>query len=257
MAVFIYVIPQFLIAYSGSPPDGKTGAPGEGTCADCHSGGITVDGLLKTHGLPGRYGPGGNYIISVDLEDDGQQRWGFEITAIDSNGYAVGEFEVWGEEVQLSDNPEPSRDYVKQTEIGTFEGTPDGPVRWRFRWIAPDSLIGKISFYLAAVAADGSYSPTGDFVYTLSAVSDTCLGLCGDCNFDGFVDISDAVYLINYVFLNGPPPQPLHACGDPNGDGAAALSDAVWIINYVFVGGNPPGDCSPGFFWDGACCPFE
>jgi hypothetical protein len=258
IVMLIYTIPQLLIAYSGGPPDGRTGAPGEGTCADCHSGGITVDGSLQTHGIPIRYGFYADYLFYVDLEDNGQQRWGFEITAIDSNGNAAGHFEVWEESVQLSDNPEPARDYVKQTEIGTFEGTLDGPVRWRFKWFSPGLHVGKISFYLAAVAADGSHSPTGDCVYTLSVGSDTCLGKCGDCNFDGYVNISDAVFLINYVFMGGPPPQPLLACGDANEDGAAALSDAIYIINYVFVGGNPPGSCSPGsFYWEGACCPFQ
>lgn len=29
-------------------------------------------------------------------------------------------------------------------------------------------------------------------------------------------------------------------CGDANGDGSVNVSDAVWIINYVFVGGDPP-----------------
>jgi hypothetical protein len=64
---------------------------------------------------------------------------------------------------------------------------------------------------------------------------------CGDANSDGDVNVSDAVYIINYVFVGGDPPNPL-AAGDVNCDGTCNVSDAVWIINYVFVGGNMPCD---------------
>jgi hypothetical protein len=35
---------------------------------------------------------------------------------------------------------------------------------------------------------------------------------------------------------------PVAPCGDVNCDGVSNVSDAVWIINYVFVGGNFPCD---------------
>ena len=85
-----------------------------------------------------------------------------------------------------------------------------------------------------------------------------CQGICGDTNADGSVNLSDAIWLINYMFLSGPPPQPVLACGDANMDGVAAMQDAIWIINFVFVGGAQPGDCLPGN-WEGQggdCCPF-
>jgi hypothetical protein len=63
----------------------------------------------------------------------------------------------------------------------------------------------------------------------------------GDTNNDGSVNISDAVQIINYVFISGPPPLP-HESGDTNCDGSVNVSDAVWIVNYVFIGGNAPGD---------------
>jgi len=56
------------------------------------------------------------------------------------------------------------------------------------------------------------------------------------------VDVSDAVYIINYVFVSGLPPDPLES-GNVNCDIAVDVSDAVWIINYVFVGGKAPCDC--------------
>ena len=64
---------------------------------------------------------------------------------------------------------------------------------------------------------------------------------CGDANGDATVNVSDAVSIINYVFVGGDPPDPLKA-GDVNCDGTCNVSDAVYIINYVFVGGNEPCD---------------
>ncbi len=66
--------------------------------------------------------------------------------------------------------------------------------------------------------------------------------MIGDANGDGEVNVSDAVYIINYVFVNGPTPDPLDAA-NANCDQEVNVSDAVWIINYVFVNGAAPGDC--------------
>jgi hypothetical protein len=48
-------------------------------------------------------------------------------------------------------------------------------------------------------------------------------------------------------------------CGDANGDETVNVSDAVYIISYVFVGGGAPGDCAPGSadWLDVDCCLFE
>ncbi len=95
--------------------------------------------------------------------------------------------------------------------------------------------------------------------YELCAAEIPCQGLCGDANDDQAVNVSDAVWIINYVFIGGAEPEPVLACGDANGDGAVNVSDAVWVINYVFIGGAAPGDCAPGS-WDGNggdCCAFE
>jgi Peptidase family M1 domain/Peptidase M1 N-terminal domain/Putative Ig domain/Dockerin type I domain len=67
--------------------------------------------------------------------------------------------------------------------------------------------------------------------------------LVGDANNDGLVNVSDAVWIINYVFVGGDPPQPIMEIGDANCDGDVDVSDSVWIINYVFLGGAYPGDC--------------
>jgi Dockerin type I domain len=60
----------------------------------------------------------------------------------------------------------------------------------------------------------------------------------GDTNGDGSTNISDAVWLINYVFTFGPPPYDFSAA-DVNNDCLVNISDAVMIINYIFIAGSP------------------
>jgi hypothetical protein len=65
--------------------------------------------------------------------------------------------------------------------------------------------------------------------------------LCGDINLDDAVNVSDAVGIINYVFMGADPPSDLRE-GDINCDGRSNVSDAVWLINYTFIGGDEPCD---------------
>lgn len=65
--------------------------------------------------------------------------------------------------------------------------------------------------------------------------------VCGDADGSQAVNISDAVYLINYIFSGGPAPTPLLS-GDADCSAALNISDAVYLINYIFSGG--PAPCS-------------
>jgi len=63
--------------------------------------------------------------------------------------------------------------------------------------------------------------------------------ICGDADGSETVNVSDAVYIINFVFIGGTAPEPLQAA-DVNCDADVNVSDAVYIINYVFAGGAEP-----------------
>jgi hypothetical protein len=66
----------------------------------------------------------------------------------------------------------------------------------------------------------------------------------GDCNGDCLINISDAVYIINYVFISESPEPLPYWSGDVNCDDAVNISDAVYIINYVFIP-ESPAPCLP------------
>lgn len=63
--------------------------------------------------------------------------------------------------------------------------------------------------------------------------------LNGDANFSGLVTISDAVFLISYIFVGGCEPLVLNS-GDVNGDCMISISDVVYLIQYIFSGGQAP-----------------
>ena len=66
--------------------------------------------------------------------------------------------------------------------------------------------------------------------------------ICGDTNADADVTIADVVYLLNYIFRNGPSPLPAVCVGDADGDGWTNIQDVVYIIGYVLKGATPPVD---------------
>jgi hypothetical protein len=76
----------------------------------------------------------------------------------------------------------------------------------------------------------------------------TWLRVCpflGDVNADNKINVSDIVYLIDYVFADGPEPIPNWTVGDVDCTGFTNVSDIVYLINYVFAFGPPPCDiCS-------------
>lgn len=61
----------------------------------------------------------------------------------------------------------------------------------------------------------------------------------GDLTGDGKVNIADVVFLIDYLFKQGPPPIPPELA-DFNRDGAVNSADVVYLIDYLFKGGVPP-----------------
>lgn len=63
-----------------------------------------------------------------------------------------------------------------------------------------------------------------------------------DANNDRLVNITDAVFLINYIFAGGVPPA--HEClGNANGDELVNITDAVALISYIFSNGEIVEGC--------------
>ena len=61
----------------------------------------------------------------------------------------------------------------------------------------------------------------------------------GDTNGDGIINIGDVVYLVSYLYKNGPAPDPSES-GDVTCDGIADIGDVVFLVAYLYRNGPPP-----------------
>jgi uncharacterized protein (TIGR03437 family) len=152
-------------AFSGGPDPGLTGAPGESTCSACHGGG-PPGGVLTIEGLPQNYTAGQQIVVTVRLNQAGRGRFGFELTAIGGNGQSAGTIELTEpQRTQLKNSfAGPPRVYVEHTFAGIAPQSGQG--LWTFRWTAPATSVGPVTFYVAGNAANGTGSTDGDSIYT-------------------------------------------------------------------------------------------
>ena len=84
-------------------------------------------------------------------------------------------------------------------------------------------------------------------VEALGDMGCNCIGIRG--NIDGdildAIDISDVVYLVNFLFFYDNPPINIEEA-DVNGSGGTVpvdITDLTYMVNYLFQGGPPPLDC--------------
>ena len=97
LLIILVGLHSFSFARSGKPPtdaNGKSysGAPGESTCLSCH--GDSSNGSLTISDLPDAYQGELPYTIKVTLSQSGRIRWGFVMTALDTDGNQAGTFET-------------------------------------------------------------------------------------------------------------------------------------------------------------------
>ena len=57
------------------------------------------------------------------------------------------------------------------------------------------------------------------------------------------MDVSDIMYIVNYLYKHGQPPKPDVLMADANCDGIVSALDATYLTNYFYKGGPPPPIC--------------
>ena len=97
----------------------------------------------------------------------------------------------------------------------------------------PTNLQVDSSFVFRFIASDGLLADTS----TTRVVVVTAMR--GDANNDKSIDVSDVVYLINYIFASGPAPASTRN-GDADGSNSIDISDGVYLVQYIFGNGPPP-----------------
>lgn len=166
---------------SAGPPGCFAGEPPNFTnCTSCHSdfpvnfGTATI--LFDLGGADTGYIPGATYDIKVSIQKPGLPAGGFLFTALQDNditttpGIITLNDAVRTQTIDLA-NPHvqgcglQNKVYVEHTYQGHTSPTP-GENSWDFKWKAPPTYVGDITFYLATVESNYSGDEFGDYVYT-------------------------------------------------------------------------------------------
>lgn len=149
------------------PPKGRTGAPGETTCAitGCHTGAAINSGngsvAVNFNSGGSTYQPGQTYNMSVTVSSVGASRWGFEMVALNSSNQSVGTF-IGDVNQNTATGNANNRNYVYH------KNAPNGnsPHTFNFQWTAPASAEGNITFYAIGNGGNDNGNDTGDLIYT-------------------------------------------------------------------------------------------
>jgi hypothetical protein len=161
--------PKALASASGPSPS-HTNAPGEDNCTACH-----VDfpvnsgsGSVRISGVPKAFIPGQLLNIKVTTSQKDAVDYGFQMTAIDDLGRPAGAWALQDTvQTQIVEGfvGNDLRQYVEHTSAGIIPTT-FGSKSWTFIWNAPAQFVGKVNFYAAGNAANGSGGTDGDYIYT-------------------------------------------------------------------------------------------
>lgn len=141
-----------------NPPVGVTGAPGEGTCGDCHSGGSQT-GTVTLTGVPDTVISGKTYALTI-TNTSNASRAGFEMICLDGAQTMCGTFSAAsGSGVSIGSGSS-NKKYPRQSAAKTLSG---GSTAWTFNWLAPATASGnKATFYFVTLCANGDGRTNGD-----------------------------------------------------------------------------------------------
>ncbi len=160
--VVLLVMANLFLNNSGNPPNGKSGAPGDGTCADCHNGG-SFSGSMFLTGLPPVVNPNTTYSVTLTNSFTGTapDLSGFQLTARTSSNQEAGSISNPG--AASTTTIFGGKTYLEHNPAQFFGGNTE--VSWTFDWTAPNGSDGEnYTFFYSGVFADGTGGTGGDAV---------------------------------------------------------------------------------------------
>jgi uncharacterized protein (TIGR03437 family) len=179
----ISLFAAFLWAHSAGPDPRHTGAPGDDplacTTAGCHTGTALNGGggsvvVNFANGLT--YSPGAQQTFTIVVTDPNARVYGFQMTArLESNlaqGQA-GDFTKGQQQIVICDNNllKPANGCPANAPVEFIEhNQPFTTNTIQVLWTAPATNVGNVHIYVAANAANGNGTETGDHIYTASYV---------------------------------------------------------------------------------------
>lgn len=160
--------------YSSGPPAGVSGDPASGNnnCTNCHSGpeAATQTGWITSDVPVTGYVPEETYTITATAERTGHNKFGFQISAQNTEGTFLGSLGNINTETKLNSG------YINHTAEGNAG---EDTKTWTFNWTAPAGSSGSVNFYGSFLATNSSGSNAGDttFLSVLSIDEDTSVGI--------------------------------------------------------------------------------
>ena len=159
--------------YPDGAPPGFSGGFAEQSCHACHFDAEpnTAPGQLTLAGVPDRFVPGQQYLLTITLSRPGMASGGFQLAARREEGGAqAGTLELpTVEKERLAVQARNNVQYVNQRHTGAAPAEP-GTIAWKVLWTAPDTAA-PVVFHAAANAADNDGSTRGDYIFTTTARS--------------------------------------------------------------------------------------
>jgi hypothetical protein len=154
-----------LLASSGNPPNGYTGAPFDNNCSTCHGGNNPsgFDGSVTLEGLPGTIVPGTTYplVLRMTSSAGNPNRGGFQMVVVDGNNNNYGDLTALAANGAGTETFG-AREYVDHRNTKNFSGT-GSEISWSFDWKAVGTPAGNTAkFYFIGNFCNGSGS-SGDF----------------------------------------------------------------------------------------------
>jgi hypothetical protein len=134
-------------------------------------------------------------------------------------------------------DPDPGDIVTYDVYFGESSSPPQVETDWPSESYDPGTLNYETTYHWSIVSRDNHGETTTGPIWYFTTASEY---IRGDANGSGSVDLADAVFIVNWLFIGGPPPDPMEA-GDANCSGGVDLADAVYIVNWLFIGGPPPG----------------
>ncbi len=158
------------LANQDDPPDGKTGAPGEQLCTECHTPpGSGQTGTIVLSGFPATIEPNTAYFLTVTNSQTNSfmgagdtPKGGFQIVFLNSNNQQAGSFS--GTDVHSHTSTSSNRIYWEHFPAQVYPTLP-GSVSYTATWISPSSPANTtITYYLAGNVANGNGGHDGDLI---------------------------------------------------------------------------------------------
>jgi hypothetical protein len=186
---------------------------------------------LTVDGFPGWTQPDGSYLIRVSNPLNGAlvnipMRSGAGVHQVNLNG-------SW-QNVDMMVSLQPKDHVIDRVTVGADIAGSDG---WSLEW-TPFNLDEDSLYYFTAVGHDGSGHQDASTIL----LRYVCQGFYVNGDYDGNqgADIADLVFLIDFLTAAGPEPIGGAERADANCDGYVNIADVVYYMNFAFGLADPP-----------------